>query len=144
MDQNKNIFLEIKDKNNDNEYTLKSRLLRFYNCHCPDKIETIDNIVKKYTSKEKELFKSLVAKYGKEPDISNHEKLVIEERLRLQREMNENKRKKLKKEMLEKNNKKKDYFDIYTYPYNQETLTLLEKIDSCKGKEIPREILSQI
>ena len=85
MDQNKNIFLEIKDKNSDNEYTLKSRLLRFYNCHCPDKIETIDNIVKKYTSKEKELFKSLVAKYGKEPDISNHEKLVIEERLRLQR-----------------------------------------------------------
>ena len=144
MDPENNIFLEIKEKINRDDYTLKSRLLRFYKTHCPEKIENIDNIVKKYSNKEKELFKNLVSIYGKETPLCNDEKAIINKRLKLQREHIENKKKLSAHLQLEKERKKIDYLDIYTYPYDKNTIFLLEKIESYKGNNLPPEILSQI
>ena len=139
-----NIKLEITDIIEPDTFTLRDRLLRFYHKNCPEKITNIDNIVKKYNNKEKELFKSLTSKYGKEPPLTMNEKNIINNRLKLQKDIIEKKNENLNKLKIEKMKKKNDYLDINTYPYDKNTLDLLQKIDGFKGKELPAQILAQI
>eukprot|EP00759_Apiculatamorpha_spiralis_P023059 PhF_6_TR26974/c0_g3_i6/m.39359 len=48
----------------------KTRLIRVFQKYNPEKLSTVDEILKKYAGKENELFEALVAKYGPEPPAS--------------------------------------------------------------------------
>ena len=58
----------------------KSRLIRYYQLNCPQKLCNIDTLVTKYASKEKELFRQLTMKYGPEQKHSDAEKKAIQAR----------------------------------------------------------------
>ena len=55
----------------------KSRLIRYYQVNAPQKLCDVDELVKKYASKEKELFRQLTFKYGPEQKHSDAEKKAI-------------------------------------------------------------------
>ena len=69
MNQNKSIM------------SLKKRLIRFYEKYRPDKIGDVNELSKKYSNQEKELFRKLTFKYGPEPKMSDTEKKAIRNRL---------------------------------------------------------------
>ena len=58
----------------------RKRLLRFYEAHCPEKCMDVDNLVVKYGTREKDLFRQLTFKYGPEPKLSDAEKTAIRKR----------------------------------------------------------------
>ncbi len=135
-----NIRLKISEKeknNNDVNEGLRKRLLRYYKHHCPDKLDNIETIIKKYKNQEKALFKSLVSKYGPEPPASEIEKQAIKNRIDKQR--NDIKAKKVVPT-------KKDIFDGHDLPviFDEKTQILLDKLENLKGKNISDELLSQI
>ena len=55
----------------------KTRLIRYYELNCPQKLCNIDTLVTKYATKEKELFRQLTFKYGPEKKHSDAEKKAI-------------------------------------------------------------------
>lgn len=143
MNIKSNIGLKITEIS-DSDFTIEKRLLRFYEKYCPDKICHIDKIISKYSKNEKELFKGLASKYGKEPEMTLKEKDIVKKRLIHQQKSKEEKNKHLEDKKLKKIEEKKRYLDIYTYPYDDDTLLLLKKISDLKGKELPKYILEQI
>ena len=46
----------------------RSRLLRFYETHAPDKVSAVDATLKAYAGREEAMFNALVKKYGPEPE----------------------------------------------------------------------------
>ena len=61
--------------------SFKKRLTRFYEKHKPDKVGDVNELSKKYSNQEKELFRKLTFKYGPEPKMSDAEKKAIRDRL---------------------------------------------------------------
>ena len=54
--------------------SFKKRLTRFYEKYRPDKVGDVNELSKKYSNQEKELFRKLTFKYGPEPKMSDAEK----------------------------------------------------------------------
>lgn len=61
--------------------SFKKRLTRFYEKHRPDKVGDVNELSKKYSNQEKEMFRKLTFKYGPEPKMSDLEKKAIRDRL---------------------------------------------------------------
>ncbi|EKF30228.1 hypothetical protein MOQ_005969 [Trypanosoma cruzi marinkellei] len=49
----------------------RQRLVNFYTTYAPERIDSVDNQLKKYAGREEPLFEALVAKYGPEPEYEN-------------------------------------------------------------------------
>ncbi|RNF15438.1 hypothetical protein TcG_06987, partial [Trypanosoma cruzi] len=49
----------------------RQRLVNFYTIYASEKIDSVDNQLKKYAGREEPLFEALVAKYGPEPEYEN-------------------------------------------------------------------------
>ncbi|RNC58294.1 hypothetical protein TcCL_ESM04101 [Trypanosoma cruzi] len=49
----------------------RQRLVNFYTVYASEKIDSVDNQLKKYAGREEPLFEALVAKYGPEPEYEN-------------------------------------------------------------------------
>ena len=142
--QNENVIIDDKSSNvlEDNNMSLKKRLTIFYKKYCPDKIEEIEKLIKKYGNKEKELFRKLTFKYGPEPKMSEADKKTI-----IKRQMNnikpkDIKPKDIKPKIIVKNTSSKESFDgVYL---DEKTLKLLEEIDQLGKKPITKHILDRI
>lgn len=129
----------IANKNEKENQGLRDRLTRYYNHHCPEKINQIELLIDKYINQEKALFKSLISKYGPEPLCSDEEKLNTKNRIELQKKTIINK----KDNKID--NKKKDIFNGKDIPdiFDEHTQKLLNKIDKLNGK-ITDELLAEI
>ena len=112
--------------------TLKKRLTIFYEKYCPDKVSDINNLIKKYGNKEKDLFRKLTMKYGPEPKMSEFQKETIRKRVNKDIKSNITTRKISKKELIE------DEF------LDEKTLNLLNEIDKLGNKPITKDILDKI
>ena len=55
--------------------TLKRRLTIFYEKYNPDKVSDINNLIKEYGNKEKDLITKITKKYGPEPKMSEFQKV---------------------------------------------------------------------
>lgn len=51
----------------------RDRLVRFYECYQPEKLDDVDKLLTKAAGKEEQLFRMLVKKYGPEPDDDDDE-----------------------------------------------------------------------
>ena len=114
----------------------KERLILFYQQYCPDKINDIDNIIKKYGNNEKELFRKLTFKYGPESkDVKN----IIKKRNISNTSENKNIISSKKKIYQDHNEYMKKFLD-------EKDIDLLKKIDELEliGQPIIDELLKLI
>tara|TARA_B100002052_G_C15878719_1_gene598190 strand:- start:423 stop:764 length:342 start_codon:yes stop_codon:yes gene_type:complete len=110
----------------------KSRLIRYYQLNCPQKLCNIDTLVTKYATKERELFKQLSRKYGPEQKHSDAERKAIQART-------------IKKTPIVK--APKQTIDINEWMdslLDENDKNLLREINNSSSNQIPQSILDQI
>jgi len=109
----------------------KTRLIRYYELNCPQKLCNIDTLVTKYATKERELFRQLTLKYGPELKHSDAERKAIKART-------------IRAPIVKAPKQTIDINDWMDSLLDENDKNLLREIDNCPGNQIPQSILDKI